>query len=355
MPYYPPQPERNPPEKDAGHRKLLRRIILCFSLLLIGYGGVKLGLYVNDYLSVRRTTQELREIAEAKSGTAGELSEKDKIPRGTGIQQTEETYSGGETLDHINEENEISGEGAETVESAPQSQESETLEKSTAASGRLPAIEYPKGLEVVPRIRELRKKSEYILGWIAMEGMEEPVVWKDNTFFLNHDALGRRNSNGAIFMDERTSLLTRPYTILLYGHNMKTGAMFGSLRKYENFSYFFRYRVFHLDTLYEEGQYAIFAVETIRLTPGTSKYLDLNALVSDDRETRRNALASMIRLSEHEVMLDVNEEDQLVLLITCVGDDDERLVVAARRLREGEQADRLKTIVDKTIRITGTG
>ena len=67
----------------------------------------------------------------------------------------------------------------------------------------------PGGLQVVPRIRELRKKSEYILGWIAMEGMEEPVVRKDNTFFLTHDALGRRNSNGAIFMDERTSLLTR--------------------------------------------------------------------------------------------------------------------------------------------------
>ena len=52
-------------------------------------------------------------------------------------------------------------------------------------------------------------------------------------------------------------------------------------------------------------------------------------------------LETLKRLSMHEVMLDVNEEDQLVLLVTCVGDDDERLVVAARRMREGEQPDRL--------------
>ena len=42
-----------------------------------------------------------------------------------------------------------------------------------------------------------------------------------------------------------------------------------------------------------------------------------------------------------KMILDVTEDDQLLPLITCVGDDDERLVVAARRLREGETADRL--------------
>ena len=30
-----------------------------------------------------------------------------------------------------------------------------------------------------------------------------------------------------------------------------------------------------------------------------------------------------------------DEEDQILLLITCVGDENERLVVAARRLRDG--------------------
>lgn len=340
MPYYPPQPEKEPPKKGAKGNKLLKGIILGVSLLLVGYGGVNLGLYLRDYVSVRRIAQELRETGAAQDASAEKLSEeKGGLPWETGAPAAEETALDAEKANSLQETGERSGKEETPSASLASSHSAETGDKS--ATGHLPAMEYPGGLEVVPRIRELRKKSEYILGWIAMEGMEEPVVRKDNTFFLTHDALGRRNSNGAIFMDERTSLLTRPYTILLYGHNMKTGAMFGGLRKYEDFSYFFRHRFFQLDTLYEEGQYAIFAVETIRLTPGMDRFLNVNALASEDRETRRNALASLLRLNEHEPMLDVNEEDQLVLLVTCVGDDDERLVVAARRLREGEQPDRL--------------
>lgn len=187
--------------------------------------------------------------------------------------------------------------------------------------------------------QELRKKSEYIIGWLTMESVDEPVVQKDNSFFLDHDAAGKRNSNGAIFMDQDTPLLTKPYTILLYGHNMKSGAMFGSLRKYEDYSWCFRHRVFQFDTLYEEGQYVIFAVETISLTPGKSRYCSLASLRFPDRETRKKTLDVIRNHSLHGAMADVNKEDQVLVLITCVGDDDERLIVTARRLQEGERAD----------------
>ena len=93
-------------------------------------------------------------------------------------------------------------------------------------------------------------------------------------------------------------------------------------------------------TVYEEGQYVIFAVETISITPGKSKYLNLAALQSSDRTTRSDALKVLLERSPHQMMLDVNEEDQLLILITCVGDEDERLIVAARRLRDGEDAEK---------------
>ena len=165
-----------------------------------------------------------------------------------------------------------------------------------------------------------------------MDDLDEPVVHKDNTFFLDHDAMGKKNVNGAIFMDQGTNLLTRPYTILLYGHNMKTGAMFGNLRKYEEFSYCFKHRFLQFDTLYEEGKFEIFAVATISLTPGKEKYIDLAGLQSKDRKTRAAALEALISASPHGRFNEVDEEDQILLLITCVGDDDERLVVAAKRV-----------------------
>ena len=65
-----------------------------------------------------------------------------------------------------------------------------------------------------------------------MDDLDEPVVRKDNSFFLNHDAMGKKNGNGAIFMDQHTDLLMRPYTILLYGHNMSRHRMFGDVNLY---------------------------------------------------------------------------------------------------------------------------
>ena len=146
--------------------------------------------------------------------------------------------------------------------------------------------------------------------------------------------MGKRNSNGAIFMDERTHLLTRPYTIMLYGHNMKSGMMFGNLRKYTDLTYCRKHRTLRFDTLYEEGQYEIFAVVTISVTPGKARYLNLWGLESTDRETRKDALASLKRANSYVSTAEVSEEDQILLLITCVGDDDERLVVAAVRIKQ---------------------
>ena len=40
-------------------------------------------------------------------------------------------------------------------------------------------------------------------------------------------------------------------------------------------------------------------------------------------------------------LLDVQADDQILLLVTCLDGDDERFVVAARRLRENETADSL--------------
>ena len=79
----------------------------------------------------------------------------------------------------------------------------------------------------------------------------------------------------------------------------------------------------------------------IRLTPGTARYFGLEELQSLNRETRKEAIRKFEILSVHPVIVDVNEEDQILLLITCIGDDDERLVLAARRLRDSETKDRI--------------
>ena len=341
MPYYPSRPDPEPSAPPPSPRrkiKIPRRLVLCVSAFLIVYGLVRLVIYGADLHAARQTTQQLREIAAEPTAAAQAAS------------AAPETAAG-EALPSADPSPEASAPPPSPTPAAAEAEKSATapspaLPPSAPASlsaraDRLPAVDYPNGYELVPRIQKLRKASRYVIGWITMDSLDEPVVLKDNVFFLDHDPNGRHNSNGAIFMDESTPLLTRPYTILLYGHNMKSGAMFGNLRKYEDSAYCFRHRIFRFDTLYEEGEYAIFAVTKVNLVPGRRSYVSFPDLQSLRPENRRSAIRSLTENSMHETLLDVNEEDQLLLLVTCVGNDDERLVVAARRLRAGESADSL--------------
>ena len=223
-------------------------------------------------------------------------------------------------------------------------QDTETLPPvSEADNGVLRPVPYPDNpkLEIPERFRSLRKKSNYIIGWISFDQVDEAVAQKDNTFFLNHDALGKRNSNGAIFLDEDVRLITRPYTLFLYGHNMKSGNMFGRLKKYKENTYFYQHRIITFDTMYEEGQYAVFAVMEMNTVPGTGLWYDLWSLNTDSSTDREKAIRTMESRSAIRSMLDVQADDQLLLLITCLDGETERLVVAARRLRNDETADRL--------------
>ena len=207
----------------------------------------------------------------------------------------------------------------------------------------LPRVSYPGNpeLRISDRFLKLRKKGKYIIGYLKMDGLEEAVAQKDNTFFMDHDATGKKNGNGAIFLDEKVSLRYRPYTLILYGHNMKSGNMFGGLKKYRNSGYFYQHRMITFDTLYEEGEYAVFAAAVISATPGSGDWNDLWALDTESAVQREQAIQALERKSLVGSALDVRGDDQLLLLVTCTGSDTERMVVAARRLREGETADRL--------------
>ena len=332
MAYYPPQPYIVPQEPPLRkQRDVPKGVLLCIFILLVAYGTGHLIYYIYELTSAQQTSRELRQIAWEPADA--------EIPDGPAAAEP----SPGQAAAKEHAAPPAAEARSSVPAEPPESARAGDLKTAPPAQdeGRLPEKQYPNGLTLVPKIQKLQKKNQYVVGWIKADDLDEPIVQKDNTFFLDHDASGKRNSNGAIFMDQWTSLLTRPYTILLYGHNMRSGAMFGRLKKYKETSYYYRHLVIQCDTLYEEGQYAVFAVETISLTPGLSKYLSLTDLRSADRETRRTALDTLIRNNMHSSMLDVNVEDQLLLLITCVGDDDERLVVAARRLREGEKANSL--------------
>ena len=319
MPYYPEKKPDQSGEKQAGRKEkripLLRVSVTVFSCLLILFGAVGLIRYTADLRASRDTARELRQISE-------------QAPRETELPARAP---------------ELTGQQAAGITAVPDIPAATEAPRPGTNGGILEAVSYPDNpeLKIPERFRKLRKKGRYIVGWLSFDQVDEAVVQKDNTYFLTHDARGNKNSNGAIFLDSGISLLTRPYTLILYGHNMKSGNMFGRLKKYTENAYFYKNRIIAFDTMYENGQYAVFAVMEMSTTPGVARWYDLWSLVTDREADRKTAIRTMESRSAVSSALDVRADDQLLLLVTCLDGDTERLVVAARRLRDGETEDRL--------------
>lgn len=192
------------------------------------------------------------------------------------------------------------------------------------------------------RFLKLRRQNVDIVGWLTLgDLLSEAVVQRDNSYYLRRDYRGYHNTNGAIFLDEDCGLSTRPHTLILYGHNMKTGAMFGCLRNYENLIYYHNSPFISFDTLYEDGRYVIFSVAEVSLDVSSRVFSGFYRLIDCTNMERAAIINDLCRLSKHTCTIDVNADDQILLLVTCVGEETDRRIVAARRVRDDETEDQL--------------
>lgn len=94
--------------------------------------------------------------------------------------------------------------------------------------------------EVPANPREAAQANPDYVAWIEIKGtkVNYPVVkGADNEYYLNRTFLGNTNAAGAIFMDCRNAADFSSYHTLLYGHNVRSGSMFGTLDKYLDSAY----------------------------------------------------------------------------------------------------------------------
>ena len=69
--------------------------------------------------------------------------------------------------------------------------------------------------------------------------INSPVVLApDGTYYLTHLVDGTYSKAGSIFVDYRNSRDFSDIHTIVYGHNMKSGTMFGSLKGYKMASYY---------------------------------------------------------------------------------------------------------------------
>lgn len=196
-------------------------------------------------------------------------------------------------------------------------------------------------LRIQEKFTPLRRQNRDVVGWLTIEGVvDEPVFQRDNSYYLTHDATGAKNPTGALFLDENCNLRTVPMQVLIHGHNMKEGAMFGSLKKYKvkDASFYREHPFIQFDSLYESATYVIFAVAEVNIVAGNTHYFPFwHKFRFDHYESFRQYVSLAKEYSRFKVDIDVQPGDRLLTLATCSsGDDNLRLIIMARMLRDNE-------------------
>lgn len=205
-------------------------------------------------------------------------------------------------------------------------------------------------LQVRSQFTSIKKQNKDLVGWLKIPGVvDEPVVQRDNEYYLFHDYFGKENIAGMLFLDVNCDLRKPPMQLVIHGHNMKEGAMFGALRKYKvkDVRFYRQNAYIEFNTIYEDARYVIFAVfeaDTSRDHPRFFPFWHYSNFSSKD--VFDNYLAKARSLSRYQTKVDVQEGDELLILATCdVTDNGDRLVVMARRIRSGEDINALNTAV----------
>jgi len=172
----------------------------------------------------------------------------------------------------------------------------------------------------------LKAVNEATVVWIRSDSgiIDYPVMQAgDNDWFLTHLPDGTENKNGSIFMDFRSSADFSDRHTILYGHNMRTGTMFGELVEYGKEGYYEAHPTLLLATP-TSGNFLL-EVFSGYVVPGNS---DIYQLTFESDSQYETYLERIRKLSDFVSPVTVTKDDRIVTLSTCTYDyEDARYVL----------------------------
>lgn len=176
---------------------------------------------------------------------------------------------------------------------------------------------------------KLKQKNSDAIAWIKVNGtdIDFPVVKGiDNSYYLTHNFDKEKNKAGWIFADYRNKFDGTDKNIIIYGHNMKNGSMFASLKDVikeewynnENNKYI------ALITENENCKYQVFSVYQ---TETEEYYLQTN--ISNFKEF----VEKIKGRSKKNFNVDIKETDSILTLSTCADNTKYRVVLHAVKVK----------------------
>lgn len=194
---------------------------------------------------------------------------------------------------------------------------------------------------MLKRFERLYEENHDLVAWLSIEGTEidYPVMQcGDDEYYLNHSFYREESKYGCLYVRGRADVHTPGTNFIIYGHNMKDGAMFGNLELYQKESFFLEHPVISFDTLYEERSYEILAVfrsQVYRQDENVFKYYQFYE--ADTPEEFASFYQNIKALSLYDTGVTAEFGDTFLTLSTCAYHvEDGRFVVVAKRSERKE-------------------
>lgn len=191
--------------------------------------------------------------------------------------------------------------------------------------------------DVLDEYKTLYEKNKKLIGWLKIDdtNIDYPVMQtSDNDYYLEHNYNQEYDKNGSIFMDCNCSIYPRSTNLILYGHHMKSGKMFGQLQKYAKESYGKEHAIIQFDTIYEKSTYQVMFVFRSQVYNDNDIVFKYYQFINANSEEEFNYyMNEMSVLSLYDTGVTASYGDSLLTLSTCDSSQtDGRFVVVAKRI-----------------------
>ena len=192
-------------------------------------------------------------------------------------------------------------------------------------------------LTVLDEYKSLYNQNKNLIGWleIADTNIDYPVMQTaDNEYYLNHNINQEEDKNGTLFLDSACDVVKPSTNFIIYGHNMRSGNMFGNLDKYKSESYYKDHPMIRFDTIYEKGTYQVmyaFMSHIYKEDEIAFKYYQFIDAASEQEFD--SDMRSMQEMALYDTGVTAQYGDRLLTLSTCdYEESDGRFVVVAKRM-----------------------
>jgi sortase B len=185
--------------------------------------------------------------------------------------------------------------------------------------------------------RGLQERNKDLVGWLRIPGtnVDYPVMQTpgERDYYLHRDFDKKPSAPGTLFASNISDIDKPSDVIIIFGHMMKSGAMFGGLKEYTSMNYLKAHQTMRFDTLAEARYYRIFSVFTEAVNTG--KASEFKYYSASDFEDEQD-FDGFIEQAKSKELYDTGETavygDEILALSTCeYTHRDGRLVLLAKR------------------------